>query len=490
MSKRQNRRVRVVQAQYTSTGISEYDKNPLIMALPPRVEPKRMRQALTVTIPNTTVNDLSLSDREDQMRNIKKTRIMSKQHLDFYYDIYSMMRFGYAHRNPVLPEVIDTSYMIADPNIDLKDINLPVAETVEPTTAEAVFLTGFSGNGKSTMVEHIMNNLFPEVLEHNYEGFAEPQVVYLKVDLPHNASRPGLIERLVEKLDLLLSKSSYDDPKYRKSLRTKSGRYIDIETMMGILITVLNRHHVGLIIIDEFQNLKVASKQFRQEIINLFDELANRLYIPSIKIGTPDTILIFNNNSRHKRRLGSTFEFMPLTDEKAWNRAINALFGFQPIKHPIERDEKIENLLKELTAGVPDYLFGLWQAALIEAIRSGKERLSQALIRKAFKQRFPLLKTATRNINKGKKGQHEDLLTVQQYLDADNNTMALKHLDAFSRKVEVEGIAAENVLDDIDEAFENISFNSAQTKKLNKIKSGLKAKKEAKLGPQTLEHKS
>jgi len=475
---------------YQDTDISDYQGNPLILALPPRLEPKRFRFYLSNVVDTFNWQSMSNNDREEQVKDIRKTRIVTTQHLDLYHSIYEMMRYGYVHRNPVIPEVTTWNYDIGNPNIPIEEIDKPSLNIVtQPTVADAIFLSGFSGNGKSTISEHILVNLFPTAIEHTWRGFTEVQVVYLKVDLPHNASRPGLIYRFLKELDRVLSKTKYGNPNYAKSVKLNSGRYIDVDSMMDILMTVLVRHHVGLLVTDEFQNLQVSSHRYRNETIQMFDELANNLYIPSVKIGTPDTILIFDRNSRHKRRLGQIIELLHLSDEKSWERAMKALFQFQPLKHPVDRNVAIENLLMELTAGVPNYLIGLWEASILEAIRSGKEKLSQTLIKRAFNQRFPLLRSVTRNINQGIKGRHADLFTVQQYLDMGNNTMAIKHLHSFSKNVDVTGVAAEAVISDIETMVSRHGFSDSQLKGINEVKERLIRKKAELNAPQTLEHK-
>lgn len=483
--------VRLARAQYTPSEIPDYDGNPLIESLPSRLTPRLLRQRLTVTVDSFDIDGLSPDVREERFRALYATRIMTKQHLDLYFDIYNMLRYGYLHRNPLRSEVVAWSYDIADPRIALNDISQPIiANAIKATTADALFLTGFSGNGKSTIVEHILFNVFPQVIAHTLPTFCDHQVVYLKVDMPHNASRSGLILRILTELDRVLAQTSHGDPHYRNVVTKKNGEHVKVDLMMEVLITALNRHYVGLVVIDEFQNLHVASKRFRHETIQLFDELANQLFIPSLKIGTPDTLTLFNNNSRHKRRLGKLFELERLKDEKAWEGALKALYAFQPLKQPIEQDENINKLLRDLTAAVPAYLFGLWEAVLIEAIRTGKERITQAIINKAFRTRFPLLRAATRNINLGRRGGYADLLTVQQYLDMGNNEMALKHLRHFAEQTELQGEAATDVIKDIDDAIVTSDFTPVQMGKLEKLKMELAKKKHAVLGPQTLAHKS
>ncbi|MFB2650579.1 TniB family NTP-binding protein [Shewanella mangrovisoli] len=483
--------VTVAKARYSTPILPEHQGNPLILALPPCLDAKTVSSVLTISVPSPDCASMAKSDQLDAVKKIRQTRIISHQHAELYSEIHQLLRYGYVHRNPSTPEVLAWSYDIADPSVNREELIQPqLINGTRPTTADSIFLTGFSGNGKSTMVEHILSNLFPMVIEHDYNGFNDPQVVYLKVDMPHNSSRAGLIYNMIRELDRVLSATNYGDPEYRRIVKSKSGKYLPVESMMDTLVTVLNRHHVGLIVIDEFQNIAVASKRYRQEVIQLFDELANDLYIPSIKIGTPDTILIFDRNSRHKRRLGRPIELMRFTEKPVWERAMKALFAFQPVPKPIVRNAEIEELLYKLTAGVPAYLLGTWEAVLIEVINSKADCISVSLIKRAFRKKFPLLRSATRNINAGRKGRHSDLLTVQQYLDMDQSTMALKHLESFAQDSSLAGAAAGDVLNDIADSIEIESLSASDLNRLNRIKTRLEEKRNLQLPAQTIEHKS
>lgn len=476
-------------AQYAKTDIKEYKENPLILALPARVTPERVYKIFTNTVQSYDWKSITLNEREEQVRAIRSLRIFSSQHLELYHTIYEMLRYGYVNRNPISPDVVAWSYDIADSNIPLQEVaHSQISSALQSTVADSLFLSGFSGNGKSTTIERILQTLFPTVIEHQWKNFTEPQIIYIKVDLPHNASRSGLICNLLQEVDRILDKTSYGNPHYTKAVKKKDGRFITIDSMMDILLNVLVRHHVGLIVIDEFQNMLVASQRYRLETIQLFDELANRLFIPNIKIGTPDTIMAFSKNSRHQRRLGQIFELQRLNDKKSNERAINALFKFQPLENPIEKNDDIKNLIMTLTAGVPAYLIGLWEASILFAIKTGKETLSTALIKKAFNQKYPLLKSVTRNINQGKKGRYADLLTVQQYLDTGNNASALKHLTLFAKQANLSGVAAEETIKDIDKMKEQFQFSDKEITIINKLKQELNEKKNTFNKPQTLEH--
>lgn len=483
--------VTVAKAHYRTSQVTSHQGNLLILALPERLEPVRFKQVLTRTVqPRKSNTEMSDDDRIAELKMVRQIRIMTSQHLDLYNELYDLLCHGYVDRNPKRPEVIAWGYDIADNHVPLEHIHRPYLDMpISSTTADAMFVTGITGSGKSISVESIITTLFPMVIEHRCDDFSESQVVYLKVDMPHNANRSALIYAILTELDRALASSAFGKTNYKGAVKKSSGGYIDIGSMMDILRTVLIRHHVGMLIIDEFQNLQVASQRYRDEMLQLFDELSNTLSIPSVKIGTPDSLLIFDKKGRHKRRIGSTFELSRFTTQMDCDWMMKALFTFQPLRKPVDKNEDMVALLLELTAGVPSILITLWEACLVEAIRCGSEKLTRSLIKRTFKKRFPLMRMVTRNINQGKKGRHSDLLTVQQYLDAGNRALALKHLQRFSSNTSITGAAAEAVKHDIDAMVSMHQFTDDDLAKLDKVKSQLDAQRDSIRQPQTLEHK-
>jgi len=482
--------VTVVKAQYRQSDVEAYQNNPLILALPSQLDAVRFKKIMKMQVIPWEFAHKGDSDRIEDIKSFRKTRIVTTEHLDLYNEIYEVLSHGYVNRNPSRPEVVGWSYDIADSSIAIEDVKRPYESASDlETTAGALFVTGFSGSGKSTFSERILMNAFPMAIEHSWPGFSDPQIVFVKVDMPHDASRSDLIYIILEEIDRILSFTSFGKTAYADKCKKKSGVYITIAAMTKILLTALNRHHVGLLIIDEFQNLQVASKRFRGEMLQLMATLCNQLAVPNIKIGTPDTILLFNLKASDKRRIGVTHELTCFND-KDWHRVIKAAFAFQPLLYPVEPCKGSVKLLKDLTAGVPSIFMTLWESILIEAVRTGSEKITQTLIKRVFKQRFPMLRSVTRNINQGIKGRHADLLTVQQYLDLDKKGLALKHLQHFANSVQVKGATANAVIEDIIAMTEQQHFSSSELRKLEIIKSDLKRGSKGENLPQTLEHES
>lgn len=478
-------------AQYRDSASVDEQNNPLALAMPNRFEPNIVRNALSniVTLPD--ISKLTDEQREALAEKVHKMRIPSAEHYDLYCKIYSMVHKGYLVRNPTEPEVISWSYDISDPKMSVDDTKRSqIGWDLPNTTADAIFITGPSGVGKSTINELLLFKCFPQLVEHSLNDFTDAQIMYLKVDMPHDGSRGGLLEAILVELDRVLAQSNIEHPNYIKAITKNEKGYKNIAQMERVVISALNRHHVGVLFLDEFQNLLVATYNRRKEMLQLLDTFANKLYVPTIKVGTPNSRELVSRNARHLRRLGEPFFFSPLSDDsKAWERCMKALFAFQPLHKPIGRNKKIEAQLKSLSAGIPDFLMKLWKGVLVQAIRSGKEKITQTMITQVFKRQFPLLRTVIRHIAAGKSGQYADLITAQQYFDSGNDQNAIKFLGQFAQASKLTGTAALDVIEDIERALEGHELTKTQQNKLASIKSKLLEQSKQASGPQTIEQK-
>lgn len=156
-------------ARYRNSTSAKEQGNPLALALPERFEPEKFDVLLSESVEPSTWDDLADSQREDLAENIHQIRIATFEHYDLYCKLYRMMHKNYLVRNPTMPEVIEWSYDIGDPLIKIEDTQLNQKNVVLPnTTSDAIFVSGFSGNGKSTMTERILFKCFPQILEHRH----------------------------------------------------------------------------------------------------------------------------------------------------------------------------------------------------------------------------------------------------------------------------------------------------------------------------------
>ena len=101
--------------------------------------------------------------------------------------------------------------------------------------------------GKSTAVESVLR-LYPQVIEHQeYKGkpLAMTQLVYLKLDCPHNGQLGGLCYSFFEEIDRVLGTDYYDQ--YKRAL-------ITIDSMMILMKRIAHEYSLGLLVVDEVQH--------------------------------------------------------------------------------------------------------------------------------------------------------------------------------------------------------------------------------------------
>ena len=144
-------------AVYTASPVSDYQGNPFIEALPVIFEAEDTIQAIKGTI------EFKLSDR--QLPNNTRAHIISqllnnffhpiKRHLTLEQKISIMLRKGYVGRNIItgdLSRYLKESFK----HIQSNDSNESL-DTELISTAQSLVFLGFSGSGKTTSLNRILN---------------------------------------------------------------------------------------------------------------------------------------------------------------------------------------------------------------------------------------------------------------------------------------------------------------------------------------------
>jgi hypothetical protein len=253
----------------------------------------------------------SKSDKISLIKRLRHTVVPTLPYLEFYNEIYDLIVSGYEGRNPLKNKVIEWSYEIANPSTSYEKLeSLKTTDGAEPTT-QALIITGLSGMGKTKMKNAVLSGAFPNYIIHTKKDFDEIQIVYLSIEMPPNGAQTALLANIIQSIDDTISK--VDNTNYLNQVTSKSGKLASIDTLKRVVASLCLKFHVGIILIDEFQNLNVASAAHYKETLQLFDSLSNILDIPMVKIGTTESIAPFRSQFRHCRRAGDLIELKPYT---------------------------------------------------------------------------------------------------------------------------------------------------------------------------------
>jgi DNA-binding ferritin-like protein (Dps family) len=464
------KKVTFTKARYRQCSKLEHNANYLISSLPEKLSQRQFKHRIALYLPEPNLS-LNKPDKIDSILKIKRDLfIPTRQHLDFYDYIYSLMLLGYDSRNPLEATVIEWTY-------DIADVDIPLDVPNEPdTTSDGTTIIGKTGLGKSRAIDRILHSCFPQVILHQKTEFEEIQVTYLKVDMPHDGSRGGLCKAILQALDNVL-KEFVTERYYDIYVKPDRAREPSIPSMERGIHMLLRKFHVGLLVIDELQNLLVEGLINRNKTLQFFDSLSNQAEVPVIRIGTSDALNLFRRKHRHIRRAGcATIEVQPMDfTNKYWQEITDQLFSYQFTEKKLVKTESIVELFYDLTRGYPYALISLWQQIQIHAINfeNTKSELTEGKIREIWKTKFPLLCRVFNAIKNGQTGRLDDILDAQHFIEIGNIDQAIKHINHAIKHSKITGVAAKDIAEGIDTMVEGEELSPKQKEKLEKVKNKL-----------------
>lgn len=217
-----------------------YDNNPFIEALPPMLSGKDLIRALAVIPPySDSDRDRSTGERLQLLSSLYEFYQPLSMTVDLYCEIHTAMQHCYGQYS-VQSEAatFQNGYSLMHGNALAASIG----------GGNSFSVVGVSGLGKSTALQRVLS-LYPQVIEHTeYHGqkFYCHQIPYLVVQTPHDASIKALI------LDIYLQIDSLIGTTYQKDALS---RRLSIDVLVSQLNQIVRVNHIGLLVIDELQNI-------------------------------------------------------------------------------------------------------------------------------------------------------------------------------------------------------------------------------------------
>ena len=326
-----------------------------------------------------------------------------EREVDVFGRIDRCIRWGYADRNPLAPAY--AAQLAAGMSACVSHGSLNYAGGYHPHTYGFSIL-GISGIGKSTTVESILS-LYPQVIRHTqYRGIplVMHQVSWLKIDCSCDGSLKGLCMDFFRELDGLLG-TSYSEQ--------YSSRRATLDRMMIAMSRLCVSHNVGVLIIDEIQNLCSAQKGVPEKVLNFFVTLVNTIGVPVIMIGTPKALSILQNEFQQAKR-GSgqgdaLWERMP--NDTSWELFCRAIWTYQYTKGHIPFTTGMKDALYEEAQGIPFLAVHIYKLVQEDAILSGKESFTEADLHRIASEKMGLTKPMREAMKAGRE------VDLKQYID-------------------------------------------------------------------------
>jgi hypothetical protein len=404
--------------------------NPFIEALPPVWSRKEVLEGLSRFLDTDGFERLRQARPEVRLNALYQIRHYYQptlRDLDLALGMVSTIRSGYLNRNPVGINFVSTLKRgiaaLADPGHD-RD---PEA------IATGMAVTGVSGVGKTTSVR-IALECFPRVIRHReYDGspFLRHQVVWHKVNCPKQGGVIKLCKDIITSIDRLLGETY---------ARKHGIRRLSNEDLELALIAVVNAHGIGLLVIDEIQNLMRASPTNRAVTLTFLTSLMNGLGVPLLFVGTKDAEPIIGDAVPTSRRTAGGFHSYPrfgLDDN--FELFMSGLWMYQLVDDPVEFDTRKPDdpgrrrgerppwvvLFFLYCRGIPDIAVKLFvetqRRALTDSMRGGRNTITADLVKAVWNSRFKLMHKHILAISKGREPSEpdfgNDLLALGKELD-------------------------------------------------------------------------
>lgn len=414
-----------VEAKYKEQIVYDYKNNPLIEALPNLIEEDEVIDLLA---------EYPHFDKEEQKLNkVYRCHLVQRIfqyfqplsiHLDLYNRFSMIIRQGYLSRNPIS---IDYATSFNDGYEDILNSKINYKNELNfRSSASGFTIVGVSGMGKTTAVNRILLQIPQIILHSKYKDktLCMYQVTWIKLECPFDGSIKALCINFFENVDRLLN-TNY--------LRKYGSGRLSANAMIPIMAQICRSINLGVLVIDEIQNLNSAKSGGAEKMLNYFLNLVNVIGLPVILIGTPTAIEIIQSQFRLARRnsaMGALY-WDRLKNDMNWQLLIEGMWEYQWTNEYTKLTNELSDILYEESQGIIDIAIKLYAMAQIKAISSTKtEKITTSLIRTIAKDNLKLVKPMldalkTGNVNKIAK--YEDIsMQINTFIKNEMNNLQVK----------------------------------------------------------------
>lgn len=359
----------MAEAIYTEHERPIYAGNPWIEALPNIPDDKELFSNLAEKIPyDEKERELDDYIRRECVHSLTQLLVPLSQNGEIARKVYSAIREGYLNRNPLANSMRTRSAQLQQCVIT-KDSSFRSLSNSN-ANANGFCIVGDSGLGKTTAVNKALN-IFPQVIVHErYHDmpFHSNQLVWLRLECPHDCSVKALITDFFSQFDQVMNDNTY----YKHA----AGGRTSVDQMIPQMALIAQRHGLGLLIIDEIQNLSRAKSGGAEKMMSFIVQLVNTIGVPVLLMGTPNAVPFLSSNLMTIRRSagqqGMT-KLHPLARESSdWERLIKNLWKYQWTRQQSPLTDEISTLLYEYSVGNIDAAIKIYMQA--QRIAIGGER--------------------------------------------------------------------------------------------------------------------
>ena len=404
-----------VEADYLDPLLDDYRDNPLIESLPPIWDERSVVQKLASRpLYKSSERELPVHLRMHCVQRVSRDFFQPlSKHLELEQSLSRLIRDGYVGRNPLTPNY---AFRTRKDTYELLMKGATSGYPVNTPTSSGFALVGISGIGKSSTLLRVLQ-MYPQVIvHHRYKGKDLPlyQIVWLKMDCPHDGSIRGLC------LNFLIALDSLVGTKYYKKNATKS-----TDELLPIMAQAAAVHCLGVLVIDEIQNLQESKDDRASQMLNFFVQLVNTIGLPVVVVGTYKAMPVLNGEFRNARRSSGQGDAIwhHLKKDEEWDWLLQGLWKYQWTNTRIELSQEFNDVMYDESQGITDIAIKLFMLTQWRALDKGIDHITPSFIRSIAKERLGLVRPALEALRFGKKDKiqmYGDIysgVTIDDYLE-------------------------------------------------------------------------
>lgn len=359
--------MKIKEAIYHQAILPEDRGNPLIEALPVKLGDKELIQRIGYyPLYSNRERELPYLERVEYLARLRSLRQPQPLYLEVFRAIEIAIKESLSVKNPFSPTTMNyLSYPVAQPT------------SIEPATGYfqskgcGITVIGESGVGKTCMLEQLLN-YFPDAIIHTqYKSKLLPlkQVVWIKVDCPENSSVRALCQKIITELD---RKLEFPPTKFAST----------IDRLIAQIENRVKSSFLGILVIDEMQNLNLAKTGGDDRLIAFLHNLVNYLGIPLLFCANPPFNELLGKTLKTARRAESNgyFDVELLKNDDCWELFVDELWKLQWTNIETPLTDALRNKLYYLSVGNMELAMRIYRETQKLLIGTENEAITEEIL--------------------------------------------------------------------------------------------------------------
>lgn len=357
--------------------------NPDICALPPLLDGKALVDDITQTCAGTYIDAERNAPKSERLEKL----LIIKDNLRFFLPYHEKL-------DKTIRRCILSSYRIRRyGKFGTKNEIVLVPNNISPGVMGGS-LIGLPGTGKSTAIGIVLAR-YPRAIRHTLEGYSYIQIPYL-CTVARPAGLKAIFQQLAHQIDKILD----EDERFFETemIKQKSN-----ERMGAYLLTLIEKFHIGLIIIDEIQMIVNKKNDVFNNLLTLTAESGVSLMV----VGTEQSITVLNETYHFYRRfmeVGHVKSEIGSGDDFTMRLIIRQLWRCQLTKKEYKLTEDIISLFVDECGSNIDFCINVFLTAQMLVIESEDDEdatAEKALDKKTIREAISLYPVAKVLIKEG-----------------------------------------------------------------------------------------